>query len=131
MRTGEQQSSLSVYDLKELAVSKPVTGDEECRHLLPHEDGPGSGFYFIRNRETLAEEMDSIFRVIRTINLPPVDQSVPFAHLDADGDGREEYFFQGPEFEFMVVAQEDLSHAVVYSFKMARATHDHAGIAAR
>lgn len=112
-------SSLSLYNAygKNLGM-KTITRLEHVYAAVLQNDHTEQGtFYFIKNRKSEVEEMDSSFRVIRTLTIPAVEHVLPLAHFDANMDGEKEYFFQGRGYDNFIITQPDFQHAVTFSYE--------------
>ena len=118
------ESSLSLYDAagRKLGV-KTITGLEHVYSSILQNDNIKQGtFFFVKNRKSEVEELDSSFRVIRTRTIPAVEYGVPLAHFDADQDGEMEYFFQGRGYDNLIITQPDFQHAITLPYERSLAS---------
>jgi hypothetical protein len=117
--TADFRSSFYLFDSKGNKIfEKGIDDFESVPSIILANDAPGkSTFYFLKNRRTEVEELDSSFHVVRTTTIPTIEQGDPLAHFDANFDGKKEYFFEGENYRSLVIAEPDFKHAVAYSFK--------------
>lgn len=85
-------------------------------NIFPTEDQDGKSFYLIKNHNTVVEKIDTSFNTVQTYNMPPIAQEKPFACLDANLDGSDEFFFLGREQKSIVVCSNNFRDAIEYEF---------------
>ena len=96
---------------KEVEDYEPVFSN-----IFPSEDQDGKSFYLIKNHYTVVEKIDTSFNTIQTYSMPPIAQEKPFAYLDANLDGSDEFFFLGREQKSIVVCSNNFRDAIEYEF---------------
>lgn len=80
------------------------------------EDGYES-FYMLKNRESKVDLMDTSLNIVRSLVLPEVSTARPLACIDADMDGKKEYFFLGRDRNTLVTCRNNFRHATDNQFK--------------
>jgi len=80
------------------------------------EDGYKS-FFILKDHEGIVDLIDTSLNVVRSYAIPEVASSKPLACLDADIDGKKEYFFLGQDRKTLVICQHNFKHATQYQFE--------------
>jgi hypothetical protein len=116
--TRNMESSLGLYDLTgKLWLKKTLPDLENIHSWLLQSNDPYSGtFFLLKNRQTTIEEVNSNFEVVNTRTFPPVESGKPISCLDANLDGKKEYFFLGRGHESLIITQADFRHALTWSY---------------
>lgn len=112
------ESSLGLYDLTGKLERRKALPDLENIHswLLQSNDPHAGTFFLVKNRHTTIEELDGNFDVVHTLTFPAVEYGKPICCVDADLDGKKEYFFQGRGHESLVITQSDFRNALTWSY---------------
>jgi two-component sensor histidine kinase len=115
-------SSFILLDIKGNKISeKPIKDIESIySEIFINCDEGKSTFYFLKNRNTQIDEIDTNFHVINTINIPEVERGQPLAYLDANLDGKKEYLFQGSGSRSLIISQNNFKNAVSFNYKEAQ-----------
>lgn len=111
-------SAFYLYDLKGNKIrDKSISEFEnEYSNIISINNLPHQTFYFIKNRKSEVEELDSNFKAIKKITIPEIETGLPLACLDANLDGRKEYFFQGGGNRSLIITQEDFKDAIAFQY---------------
>lgn len=117
--TDSVQSSFSLFDSNGNKISeKPIKDFESAyNYIFINNVYNKSTFYFLKNRDTQIDEIDSSFQVINTIDIPELEIGKPLAQLDADLDGEKEYLFQGSGYRSLIITRNNFRQAVSFHYK--------------
>ena len=115
------KSSFYLFDPKGNKIREKALSDFEniYNYLFINYDN-NSTFYFMRNRNTQIDEIDSSFHIVNTVYIPEVEAGEPLARLDADLDGKKEYLFQGRGNRSLVITSANFKHSVAYFYEKAQ-----------
>jgi hypothetical protein len=61
--------------------------------------------------------MDSSFQVITSMTIPKIITGKPLAQIDADLDGKKEFFFYGEAYKSLIITHNNFSNPISYEFK--------------
>ncbi len=117
--TEKFHSSFFLFDSKGNKLSEKPIEDFESTYsqIFVNEDENNKTFYFLKNRNAEIDEMDSSFRVLNTMTIPKIEYGKPLMQIDANLDGRKEFFFLGAGLESLVITQNNFSNPVSYQLK--------------
>ena len=112
------ESSFYLFDPKGNMIREKPTGNiENIYNQIFTNDDNNNTFYFLRNRNTQIDEIDSNFQVINSFYIPEVDAGKPLALLDANLDGEKEYLFQGRGKRSLIITSNNFKQSVVYAYE--------------
>jgi hypothetical protein len=113
--TREIPSVLSLYDIHgELMKSRIISDYDRGNAWLTAGTGKYKGkAWLVTNREMTVELLDTGLSVVKRINGPPVYSGHPLDAIDADGDGRTEYFYKGNAPGLYYIVRDDFSDYTV------------------
>ena len=112
-------SSLCIFNEKGELLRKRnlYEYDRGNANILPGPEDKKNMIYFIRNRQSEIELMDSNFTTAKKIKGPAFYYSNPLVSIDADGDGKKEYLFKGDKASLFYIVRNDFSSYVAYNNK--------------
>jgi len=108
------KSAFYLYDNHgNLLSRKTVDGFEHAyaRTIANKNDGY-STFYFLKGLNGEIEKIDRDFSTIEKYKTQLLGSCLPFAIIDADMDGKDEYFYQGGEHESVLIIRNDFSYCI-------------------
>ena len=114
------QSSFCLFDLKgNKLYERPIVDYEGAysKIFIP-ENKNKKTFYFLRNQNSEIDEVDSLFRVVNTFEIPPAQTGTPLVELDADLDGDKERIFEGIDKKSLTIVQNDFKFPVTWKYKV-------------
>jgi hypothetical protein len=116
--TEDINSCFLLFDQNGKMIDEKITDDFESEYsnIIPSNDSVDGTFYFIKNRNTDIEKLDSNFQVKKDIRIPEVQTGIPLACFDANNDGRSEYFFQGKGNRYLIIMQGDFKDPVTFHY---------------
>ncbi len=116
--TEEINSAFYIFDNEGNMIKEhPIIDIEpEYSALFPNAGDNFKTFYLLRNHMSQIDLLDTSFNVLRSVVIPEVATSKPLAFLDADMDGKEEYFFLGSDRKSLVICQHDFRYPIQYYF---------------
>lgn len=117
-------STFNLFDSKGNKLGeKPVTDFENIyNYIFINDDLNKNSFYFIRNRGTQVDEIDSSFLVINKTDIPALESGKPIAQLDADLDGKIEFIFQGSGYRSLVITKNNFKDPSLFSYPIREET---------
>ena len=117
--TEKIHSSFYLFDSKGIKLFEQPIEDFESvySYILINEDENKHTFYFLKNRSTEINELDSSFQVINKITIPEIDLGEPLVHLDANLDGKKEFLFQGMGNKSLIITQNNFKNPVSCQYK--------------
>lgn len=112
-------SALYMFDAGGNMLAKSVISGSirELAYIIPNRLNNYKTFFFVKNTETDIEEIDNSFITINKFKIPPIKNSRPVAEIDADGDGKSEFIFQGSGFKSLIIARSDFKSSVTLNFR--------------
>lgn len=115
---GELNSCFYIFDSQGNKLSeKPISDyQSEFSNIFMNSDSAKRSFYFLKNRNTDIQLIDSDFKLLKTVTIPPVESVIPLEYLDADLDGRKEYLFQGRANRSVIFVAENFECPVEYQY---------------
>jgi len=116
--TEDINSSFYLFDSKGNKITEKPVQDYECVNcnIFANPDEEEATFYFLKNRSAEIEELDSNFKVIRTVTIPEIEFGKPLAWFDADHDGKKEYMFLGGGDRSLIITQDDFRYPAVFQY---------------
>ena len=104
-------STVSIFDEKGRLVKRKEIGDYERGNgrLLPAYEGQGNMVYFIHDHQLIIEMLDCDLEIVKRMKGPELSETEPLISLDADGDGKEEYFFRSNKPGLYYISRNDFS----------------------
>jgi hypothetical protein len=112
-------SSLSIFNEKgELLMKRNLYDyDKGNAYILPGPEDKKNMIYFISNRQSVIELIDSNLTTVKIIKGPAFYYSIPVVSFDADGDGRKEYLFKSDKAGLYYIVRNDFSSNVAFNSK--------------
>jgi two-component sensor histidine kinase len=111
-------SSFYLFDPGGKMIKEKAVSDlENIYNYIFINDYNSNTFYFLRNRNTQIDEIDSSFNVIHTLYVPEVEAGKPLALLDANLDGEKEFLFQGRGNRSLIITSNNFKQSVEYFYE--------------
>jgi len=112
------KSMFCIFDEKGNKILEKEVKDYELSfaNIFPNENDKGKTFYFLKNHDAVVEQLDTALRTVKTLTLPPISNRTPLTLLDADMNGKKEFFFSGCEQNSIIVCESDFRYAVEHKF---------------
>jgi len=104
-------STVSIFDEKGRLLKRKEINEYEKGNscLLPAYEGQGNMVYFIHDHQSVIEMLDCDLEIVKRMKGPELSVAEPLTSLDADGDGKEEYFFRGNKPGLYYIFRNDFS----------------------
>jgi len=117
--TDSISSAFLLFDTDGNQIEKKHVEGFETEHsnIFPNSSNDFATFYFLKNREGEVEEIDGNFKTIKKLTIQQLVSVAPIASIDADLDGMDEYIFLGARFRSIIIAMNDFSSSVTFTFR--------------
>lgn len=113
----EDTSSFCIYSKDGKLIARKLVSDFEMPYASIYQNEENKNtFYFLRSRLGVINELDSSFKVVRKLSIPPVESWETKARIDADNDGHPEYIFRSADLKSLIFVTDDFRNYV--SWKM-------------
>jgi hypothetical protein len=115
-------SSICLYDLSGNKLNEKPISDFEViySNIFINREKNRESVFFLKNRKTEIDKLDTEFMKIRTYAIPPVATGIPLSVMDVDNNGEEEIIFQGNGRKTLLITSKDFTHYTEFDYNIER-----------